>query len=124
MLAGALPDEMPRVLRIDTDWATTVSVRCMESSHRRFCQPALVIHNGVDVVSWGGRHKPDAEYASVRGIAESFHLPALGVVCGLKPTVKLGIRERIRGVRERHVCRDFQKVVSLERRSGLGDRNV
>src|SRR5580704_7503764 len=82
----------------------------------------MILH-GIGVISGRGRHEPDSEYASVRGITKSFHLPSLAVVCRLKPPVELAISERIRGVRERHFSRDFHKIVRLDCRSGLGKGN-
>ena len=76
-----LPNEMPRVLRVDADGAAAVTVRRAECSRVRFLKTALPVHQGISVVPGGGGHEADAEDAAIGGITEAAHFELLAASC-------------------------------------------
>jgi len=124
VLARALPDEVPRILRIDADGAATVAVVGMKRAREVFLENALPVPHGIAIVARLGRHEADAVYAAVLGVAEAFHLPLVAPVRSFERSRQGGVDKRIGGVGTGHAGRDLHEVISVDRARGLSELNV
>src|SRR6266403_5159591 len=82
MFSGPLPKEVPRILRIDPDHSPPVDIYRPESSARSLLEIALPVGDGILIAAWARRHEADAKNAPIRGLEDSFHVPALLAVLG------------------------------------------
>src|SRR5207247_5560871 len=73
VLACPLPDEVPRVLGIDADWASPVALRSFERARAVGLETPLPVGYRTGVVTRRRRHEADPEHATIRRVATTFH---------------------------------------------------
>ena len=73
VFAGAFPEKMPRVLRIDPQDAAPAAVHGPKRSGVGLFEGALAEANGVLVFARLSRHEPDTVERAVRRVAEAVH---------------------------------------------------
>src|SRR5271156_6500830 len=77
MFASTLPDKVPAVLGVDANGPAPSAASGMESAGAGPVRPALAILHRVRVVSRPRRHESNPVRASIFGVREPVHVPAL-----------------------------------------------
>src|SRR5208282_4879197 len=80
VLAGALPDEMPRILRVDAQDTAAMCFDGQKLAGGRSGEVVLLVSDRVLVAASDRRHEADAESASVGGVAEALDVPVMSAV--------------------------------------------
>ena len=114
VLAGALPDEVPGILRIDAEQPAAVRFCSRECAARRFLEASLLVGERVLVVACDRRHEADPEGGAVRGITEAFDIPVLSAIGSFECAGESCVFERVAGVRRAYCGRDLDKVVAVD----------
>src|SRR5690242_11309834 len=124
MLSRSLPDEMPGMLGIDPYRAAAPSVAGVKSARGRAGARALTILHRVEVVPRRRRHEPNAENASIVGVAETVNAPLPVVALCLEPAAECRIRKRISSMRPGDVGVYLYEVVGINGVGGLRKRHM
>ena len=120
VLAGALPDEMPRILRIDAENATAMRFDGLEFAGGGLSKASLLVSDGVLVAAGDGGHEADAENAAIGGIAEAFDVPMVGPVGRFECAGERSVSEAVAGRGRADVRGDLDEVVAINLGGGLG----
>src|SRR5215471_10391019 len=71
MLAGAFPNEMPAILRIDPDRAASLADGRLERASVRHFDRALTIDYRIGIIAGRRRHESNAKEAAIGRITEA-----------------------------------------------------
>ena len=114
VLPGALPDEVPGILRVDAEQPAAVRFCSRECAARRFLKASLLVGERVLVVACDRRHEADPEGGAVGGITEAFDVPVVSAIGCFECAGESCVFEWVTRVGRAYGGRDLDEVVAVD----------